>query len=44
VEEVLDAKWLISSFEPTENTKKILVDPTDPNGKVLRIGLDLPPK
>jgi hypothetical protein len=44
VEEALDAKRPMCSFEPTESTKEILVDPTGSDGKVLHIGLDLLPK
>jgi hypothetical protein len=44
MEEAPDAKRSTCSFGPAENTKEILVDPTGSDGKVLRIGLDLPPK
>jgi hypothetical protein len=44
VEEVPNAKWQACSFEPMKNTKEILVNPVDPDGKVLRIGSDPPPK
>jgi hypothetical protein len=44
VEEAPDAKRPVCSFEPTDNTKEILVDPTSSNGKVLCISSDLPPK
>jgi len=32
------------SFEPAEGTKKILLDPNNPDGKVLTISADLDPK
>jgi hypothetical protein len=44
VKGALDSKWLACSFEPTENTKEVPIDPTGSDGKVLRIGSDLSPK
>jgi hypothetical protein len=41
VEEVLNSKRPACSFEPTENTKEVPVDPTSFDGKVLCIGFDL---
>jgi hypothetical protein len=43
VEEAPNSKQPMCSFEPTENTKEVPVDPTGSNGKVLRIGSDLSP-
>jgi hypothetical protein len=44
VEEALDSKWPTCSFEPTKNTKEVLVNPTGSDVKVLCIGFDLSPK
>jgi hypothetical protein len=37
-EEAPDSKWSARSFEPTEGTKEVLVDPSSFEGKVVRIG------
>jgi hypothetical protein len=39
-----DSKRQAGAFEPTEGTKEVLVDPSDSESKVLRIGADLSPK
>jgi hypothetical protein len=44
VQEAPDSMQPACSFEPTENTKEVPIDPTGSDGKVLRIGSDLPPK
>jgi hypothetical protein len=44
VEEAPNSKRPACSFEPTENTKEVPVDPTSSNGKVLHIGSDLSSK
>jgi hypothetical protein len=44
VKEVPDSKRLAYSFELTENAKEVPIDPTNFDGKVLRIGSDLSPK
>jgi hypothetical protein len=44
VKEMPDSKLLACSFEPTENTKEVPVDPSIPDGKVLRVSTDLSPK
>jgi hypothetical protein len=44
VEEMPDSKWPACSFEATENTKDVPIDPIGFDGKVLRIGSDLSPK
>jgi hypothetical protein len=44
VEEAPDSKKPACSFEPTENTKEVLVNPTGSDNKVLRIGSNLSPK
>jgi hypothetical protein len=41
VEGVPHSKWPMCSFEPTENTKEVPVDPTGSDSKVLHIGSDL---
>ena len=38
VEEVLDPKWSVGSFEPVEGAKEVLIDPSVSKGKVVRIG------
>jgi hypothetical protein len=42
--EAPDSKGLARSFEPTEGTKKVLIDPSSSDGKVLCIGADLSTK
>ncbi|XP_066320805.1 uncharacterized protein [Miscanthus floridulus] len=37
-EEAPDPKRITKSFEPIEGTKEVLIDPSDPKGKVVRIG------
>jgi hypothetical protein len=44
VEGAPNSKWPTCSFEPSENTKEVPVDPTGSDGKVLRIGSNLSPK
>jgi hypothetical protein len=44
VEEAPYSKKSACSFEPTENTKEILVNPAGSDDKVLHIGSNLPPK
>jgi hypothetical protein len=39
-----DSKRPVCSFEPTENTKEVPINPTGSDGKVLCIGSDLSPK
>ena len=41
VEEAPDPKRSARSFEPIEGTKEVLIDPSDPKGKVVRIGTTL---
>jgi hypothetical protein len=41
VEEAPDSKWSARSFEPTEGTKEVLIDPSSTKGKVVRIGASL---
>jgi hypothetical protein len=43
-EEAPDSKQLAGSFEPTEGTKVVLIDPNSSKGKVVRIGTSLYPK
>jgi len=42
--QALEPKHHAGSFEPTEGTKKIPLDPNNSNGKVLTISADLDPK
>jgi hypothetical protein len=44
IEEVPDSKWSARSFEPTEDTKEILIDPSSYEEKVVRIDTSLSPK
>jgi hypothetical protein len=43
-EEAPDSKWSARSFEPTEDTKEVLIDPQQHQGQGVRIGADLSPK
>jgi hypothetical protein len=43
-EEAPDPKRLTESFEPTEGSKEVLIDPGSPEGKVVRIGTTLSSK
>jgi hypothetical protein len=43
-EEAPDSKWSAESFEPTEGTKEVLIEPSSSKGKVVRIGTSLSPK
>jgi hypothetical protein len=43
-EEAPNSKWLARSFEPTEGTNEVLIDPSSIEGKVVRIDADLSPK
>jgi hypothetical protein len=43
-EEAPDSKWSARSFEPTEGTKEVLIDPSSPEGKVVHISTLLSPK
>jgi hypothetical protein len=43
-EEALDSKWSTESFDPTEGTKEVLIDPSISDGKMLHIGADLSTK
>jgi hypothetical protein len=43
-DEAPDSKRPTRSFEPMEGTKEVPVNPSNPNGKVLRIGADLSTK
>jgi len=42
--EALEPKRHAGSFEPAERTKKIPLDPSNSDGKVLTISIDLDPK
>jgi hypothetical protein len=42
--EIPDPKCHAGNFEPVEDVKLIPLDPTDPNGKALRISAALDPK
>ena len=44
VKEALDLKWSVGSFEPVEGAKKVLMDPSGSEGKVVRIGTTLSSK
>jgi hypothetical protein len=44
VEEAPNSKRSAGSFEPTEGTKEVLIDPNSTEGKVVRIGTSLSPK
>jgi hypothetical protein len=44
VEDTPDSKLQVGAFEPTEGTKKVLVDLSGFDSKVLRISADLSPK
>ena len=44
VEEELDPKRSTRSFKPVEGAKEVLVDPSDPKGKVVHIGTTLSSK
>ncbi|XP_066384680.1 uncharacterized protein [Miscanthus floridulus] len=43
-EEAPDTKKLTRSFEPTEGSKEVLIDPGSPNDKVVHIGTMLSSK
>ena len=43
-EEAPDPKWSAGSFEPVEGTKEVFIDPSSPEGKVVRIGTTLSSK
>jgi hypothetical protein len=43
-EEAPDSKRSARSFEPTEGTKEVLIDPSNSKGKVVRVGTSLSPK
>jgi hypothetical protein len=43
-EEAPDSKWSTESFEPTEGTKEVLIDPSSSDDKMLHIGADLSTK
>ncbi|XP_066322539.1 uncharacterized protein [Miscanthus floridulus] len=43
-EETPDPKKSIESFEPTEGSKEVFIDPDSPDGKVVRIGIMLSSK
>jgi hypothetical protein len=43
-EEAPDSKQSAGSFEPTEGTKEVLIDPNSSEGKVVRIGTSHSPK
>jgi hypothetical protein len=43
-EEAPDSKRSAGSFEPTEGTKEVLIDPSSSDGKLLRVGTDLSAK
>ena len=40
-EEALDPKQSARSFEPVEGAKEVLIDPSGPKGKAVRIGTTL---
>ena len=42
--EALDSKRSAGSFEPVEGIKEVLMDPSSPDDKVLRIGTTLSSK
>jgi hypothetical protein len=44
IEEAPDSKRSARSFEPTEGTKEVLIDPSSSDGKLLRVGTDLSTK
>ena len=44
IEEAPDPKRSVGSLEPVEGPKEVLVDPSDPKGKVVRIGTTLSSK
>jgi hypothetical protein len=44
IEEAPDSKWSTRYFEPTEDTKEILIDPSSSEEKVVCIGTSLSPK
>ena len=44
VEEALDPKWSARSFEPVEEAKEVLIDPSSSEGKVVRIDTTLSSK
>ena len=44
IEEAPDPKRLTGSFEPTEGSKEVLIDPGSPEGRVVRIGTTLSSK
>ena len=44
VEEAPDPKRSVGSFEPIEGAKEVLIDPSDFEGKVVRIGTTLSSK
>ena len=37
-EETPDHQWSAGSFKPVEGTKEVLIDPSNPKGKVVHIG------
>ena len=41
VEEAPNLKWSVESFEPVEDAKEFLIDPSGSKGKVVRIGTTL---
>jgi hypothetical protein len=43
-EETPNSKRSAKSFEPIEGTKEVLIDPSNPEGKVVCIGTSLSPK
>jgi hypothetical protein len=43
-EEAPDSKRSAGSFEPTEGTKEVLIDPNGFDGKMLRVSADLSTK
>ena len=44
IKEALDPKQLTGSFEPVEGAKEVHIDPSDSEGKVVRIGTTLSSK
>ena len=43
-EEAPDPKWSVGSFAPLEGSKEVLIDPSNPESKVVRIGTMLSSK
>jgi hypothetical protein len=42
--EAPNSKRSTGSFEPTEGTKEVLIDPSSSEGKVVRVGTSLSPE